>query len=71
MEVEMKQYKKCGSCRALSRNHNGSPYCYLGYSVMPSTVVFGIIVDATPCEPCPKPLTVKNLVLYSQTIKKR
>jgi hypothetical protein len=66
----MKQYKKCGACRALEKNGLGTPYCSIGYSVSSGKKLYGIIVDAIPNEPCPKPLTVKDLVFCSQNFRR-
>jgi len=66
----MKQYRKCGSCRAL-KSRQGTPYCSIGYSVSPGRIISGIIVDGVPNERCPKPLTVKNLVWCSQNMSKK
>lgn len=64
----MKQYSKCGSCRALGTKPNtgGYKYCELGYEINQGRAVGGIIVDAIPKEPCPKPLTVSA---YVQSLK--
>jgi hypothetical protein len=65
----MKQYKKCGSCRAAEKDRSMAS-CSLGYSVSNGKEIHGIIVDGKPNEPCPKPLTVKYLVWCSQNLRR-
>jgi hypothetical protein len=61
MDIEIKQRKNCGSCRALG-NSRHYPNCSLGYKITPTKTISGIYVDAKPDEPCPKPLTVTDFV---------
>lgn len=55
--IEVKQRKKCGSCRAFSPV---SKRCGIGYSTETIMSGFGIVLDCKPLEPCPKPLTVSE-----------
>lgn len=66
--VEIKQRKVCGNCRAF---WPVSKRCSLGYRVEPYRGAFGIITDAKPQEPCPKPLTVSESSEANQFYKKK
>lgn len=57
-DIEIKQRKVCGNCRALYLGHRGDiSRCDLGYEIKEETVFESFIKNPKPTEPCPKPIT--------------
>lgn len=58
--IELKQRKKCGSCRCFKGGVMAT--CELRFTVKQDTNVFRVVVNGLPQEPCPKPLTASDYI---------
>lgn len=59
---EMKQYKTCNGCKALSAGGRIAECCTLGFGTKPGKELMGYVVESLPTEPCPKPKSIKQYV---------
>lgn len=67
----MKQYKKCGYCKAFISDR-GQGKCDLGYKTKGIYFNEAALINMIPLEPCEKPLTTKKfaeILIFKSKLK--